>query len=189
MWPPLNRFLKERVRIDGKRELLQALWRCVPRHTTIRMHNATFRIPIQRDFDSRLIRRNKSLWMDEIIKGCYAISQGTFIDIGANVGQTLLKVKSLFADVVYVGFEPNIHCAGYISTLISSNNFQDCSIFPIGLGCEEKVTTLFYENHADPKATVIDNFRGNEHALRRQTVIIRHAAHLLPLSAYLILPS
>jgi FkbM family methyltransferase len=114
--------------------------------------------------------------MDEIIKGCYAVSQGTFIDIGANVGQTLLKVKSLFSDVVYVGFEPNIHCAGYISTLISSNNLQACAIFPIGLGCEEKVTPLFYEHHTDPKATVIDNFRGNEHTLRQQTVIIRHAS-------------
>ena len=175
MWLSLKRFVEERLGIDCKREILQALWRCVPRHTTIRMHNATFRIPIQRGFDSRIIRRNKSLWMDEIITGCYAVSQGTFIDIGANVGQTLLKVKSLFAAVAYVGFEPNIHCAGYISTLISSNNFQECSIFPIGLGCEEKIATLFYENHADPKATVIDNFRGNEHTLRRQTVIIRHA--------------
>jgi FkbM family methyltransferase len=113
--------------------------------------------------------------MDEIIKGCYAVSQGTFIDIGANVGQTLLKVKSLFSEIAYVGFEPNIHCAGYISALISSNNFQECAIFPIGLGCEEKVTPLFYENHTDPKATVIDNFRGNEHALQRQTVMIRDA--------------
>jgi FkbM family methyltransferase len=113
--------------------------------------------------------------MDEIIKGCHEVSQGTFIDIGANVGQTLLKVKSLFSDVVYVGFEPNIHCAEYISTLISSNNFQHCSIFPIGLGCEEKIAPLFYEHHADPKATVIDNFRGNEHTLQRQTVMIRDA--------------
>ena len=179
MWSPLNRFLKERLGIDGKREILQAFWRCIPRHTTIQMHNTTVRIPLQRGFDSRIIRRNKSLWMDEIIKGCYAVSQGTFIDIGANVGQTLLKVKSLFSDVVYVGFEPNIHCAGYISALIYSNNFQDCSIFPIGLGCEEKITTLFYANHADPKATVIDNFRGNEHALLRQTVMIRDAGKFL----------
>jgi FkbM family methyltransferase len=139
------------------------------------MHDATFRIPLQRGFDARIIRRNKSLWMDEVIKGCYAVSQGTFIDIGANVGQTLLKVKSLFAAVAYVGFEPNLHCAGYISALIASNNFQDCAIFPVGLGCEEKITPLFYEHHADPKATVVDNFRGNEHALRRQTVMIRDA--------------
>jgi FkbM family methyltransferase len=117
--------------------------------------------------------------MDEIITGCYTVSRGTFIDIGANVGQTLLKVKALFSDVVYVGFEPNIHCAGYISALISSNNFQECSIFPVGLGCEEKITPLFYEHHADPKATVIDNFRGNEHALLRQTVMIRDAGKFL----------
>jgi FkbM family methyltransferase len=113
--------------------------------------------------------------MDEIITGCYAVSQGTFIDIGANVGQTLLKIKSLFSDVAYVGFEPNIHCAEYLSALISSNNFQDCAIFPIGLGGEENITTLFYAHHADPKATVVDNFRGNEHALWRQTVLMRHA--------------
>jgi hypothetical protein len=96
MWSPLNRLLQERLGIDGKRELLQALWRCIPRHTTLRLHDATFRIPLQRGFDARIIRKNKSRWMDDIIKGCYAVSQGPFIDIGANVGQTLLKVKALF---------------------------------------------------------------------------------------------
>jgi FkbM family methyltransferase len=113
--------------------------------------------------------------MDEIITGCYAVSQGAFLDIGANVGQTLLKVKALFPDVPYVGFEPNIHCASYISALIAHNHLQACAIFPLGLGDADNITPLFYAHPADPKATVIDHFRGNEHALLRQPVLMRAA--------------
>jgi FkbM family methyltransferase len=104
---------------------------------------------------------------------------GAFIDIGANAGQTLLKVKSLFPQMHYIGFEPNTYCAGYVSEIIRANRFENCVILPIGLGDHDGICTLFCHNHSDPKGTVVDNFRGIEATLLQQPVLIREADTLL----------
>jgi FkbM family methyltransferase len=161
--------------IKIKRELIKAFWKILPKSIGMKMRQTTLRIPLQRGLDHRVLKKDGEQWMNMLIETIARHEQGAFIDIGANAGQTLLKVKSLLPHMEYIGFEPNIYCAGYVSQIIQANCFENCVIFPIGLGDKDSIATLFCHNHSDPKGTVIDNFRGREATLLQQTVLIRDA--------------
>jgi FkbM family methyltransferase len=117
--------------------------------------------------------------MDHIIKLICKFSKGAFIDIGANSGQTLLKLQSIISHREYIGFEPNAYCAGYINQIIRVNHFENCAIFPIGLGDKDTILPLFCHNRADPTGTVVENFRGPDPSLSQQLAIIREAGKFL----------
>jgi hypothetical protein len=56
-------------------------------------------------------------WMVDALRRLLFLRPGAaFVDVGVNIGQTLLKLKSLAPDIVYVGFEPNPFCALYART-------------------------------------------------------------------------
>jgi FkbM family methyltransferase len=165
--------------IKIKRELIKAFWKIVPRSIRIKVRQTSLQIPLQRGLDHRVLKTDGEQWMNILIETIARHEKGAFIDVGANAGQTLLKVKSLLPHMQYIGFEPNIYCAGYVSQIIQANRFKDCVIFPIGLGDKDSIATLFCHNHSDPKGTVIDNFRGREATLLQQTVLIRDAGAFL----------
>ena len=111
-------------------------------------------------------------WALEIISKLLPDCPGTFLDVGANVGQTLLKVKSCSPDGPWLGFEPNPTCVMYLEKLIEVNRFNACSIIPAGLGAETGVKELeFYDDDpADKAASLVKNFRPAQRILRRQWV-------------------
>lgn len=162
-----------------KRELLKVLWVFMPKTIKIKFDNIKFKIPIQYGLDHRIMGKNRERWMDDLIKLSYQCSTGAFIDVGANAGQTLLKVKSLMPQLEYLGFEPNTCCAGYINEIIQVNHFENCTIWPIGLGDRDAVVPLFCHHRADPTGTVVENFRGTDPALYKQMVLIRDARRFL----------
>jgi hypothetical protein len=61
-------------------------------------------------------------WMAELIKRLIQIRSGVFVDVGANIGQTLIKLRAVAPDVDYVGFEPNPTCFHYLTKLVERNN-------------------------------------------------------------------
>src|SRR5687767_11314100 len=60
-------------------------------------------------------------WMCDVIEKLLSVKTGGFIDIGVNVGQTLIKLKLVDANVSYIGFDPNPVCVFYTKTLIKKN--------------------------------------------------------------------
>lgn len=86
---------------------------------------------------------------------------GAFLDVGVNVGQTLVKVKSIDPDREYVGFEPNPVCVAYLQELVRDNGFANCTVVPVGLYTEDGVLALdlFSDSAADSSASLIENFR------------------------------
>jgi FkbM family methyltransferase len=86
----------------------------------------------------------------------------TFIDIGMNIGQTVLKVKSIDENINYIGFEPNVNCVNYIHNLIQINKLSNIKIYPVGLAKEVGFLTLFADNPFASGATMIKNFRKNQ---------------------------
>ena len=48
--------------------------------------------------------------MIDILKIVLPIENKKFIDVGVNIGQTLLKLKSVSSEIDYIGFEPNPIC-------------------------------------------------------------------------------
>jgi len=102
-------------------------------------------------------------WMIALLENLLRIKEGAFIDIGVNLGQTLIKVKGLEPCRPYIGFEPNPSCVFYAKEMIKRNSFKDCSIFPVGLFTENKVLSLecISNTEVDSSASIIQNFRGD----------------------------
>lgn len=97
-------------------------------------------------------------WMIDLFS-IINITEGTFIDVGANTGQTLLKLRAV-SNISYVGFEPNFNCVGYLHRLVSINNLENVTIIPVALSQNSEIKKLFsYSDSWDSSASVITNFR------------------------------
>ncbi len=101
-------------------------------------------------------------WMRNLLKKIsYKFTDAIFVDVGANVGQTMLKVISVNQDQKYIGFEPNPSCINYLYTLIQRNRFATVKIIPVALSVQTGLIDLvFYSSSiTDSTASIVPNFR------------------------------
>jgi FkbM family methyltransferase len=101
-------------------------------------------------------------WMYDVIRKLLERTSGAFVDVGANIGQTLLKVKMADRHRAYFGFEPNPVAVAYLQQLSARNRFTHTTIFPIGLSDHTAVVTLFLKDDVDPSASIVAGFRRPE---------------------------
>ena len=127
-----------------------------------KINGRNFKIPFT---GSKMGTDNLSLqerWFSDIFKELYQnFNEPTFIDIGMNIGQTVLKVKSISPNINYVGFEPNGVCTNYLYELINLNKIENIKVIPIGLGAFTSIQTLYADNKFASGASVIKDFRQN----------------------------
>lgn len=99
-------------------------------------------------------------WMQFVLKKLYN-REKTFLDVGINLGQTLIKLKSVEKDAGYIGFEPNPLCVNYANELISKNSFSNVTVFPVGISESSSVLklNLFDEAGHDSSASIVEEFR------------------------------
>jgi FkbM family methyltransferase len=101
-----------------------------------------------------------NLVMDEYwISDIYNIVKddyNTCLDLGANIGQTLIKLKAINPLCHYVGVEPNPNCLYYLYELIKANDFKNCQIVPAAIADGQKLDKLhfLYDEKADRSATI-----------------------------------
>jgi FkbM family methyltransferase len=109
-------------------------------------------------------------WMTDLLKKLLSANSGTFVDVGANVGQTLLKLRKVDKRRHYIGFEPNPTCVHYLSELVRVNKFQNTTIIPAGIDKETEIKKLniFYDA-ADASASFL-NEKG-EHLVEQKIVV------------------
>lgn len=100
-------------------------------------------------------------WMIDLLAAVLRQRSGAFLDVGVNVGQTLIKVKAIDSDREYIGLEPNPVCVFYTQHLIKANAFEKCILLPIGLFTHDDVLALdlFSDDATDSSATLISKFR------------------------------
>lgn len=92
-------------------------------------------------------------WMGELLQLMLGLRpRGTFVDIGVNVGQTLIKLKRLESGRPYVGFEPNPVCVNYLSVLVRENRFDDAQIVPVGIFDQPALLELLSPDEGDTAA-------------------------------------
>lgn len=92
-------------------------------------------------------------WMGELLRLMLGLRpHGTFIDIGVNVGQTLIKLKRLESRQPYVGFEPNPVCVNYLNVLVRENRFEDAQIVPVGIFDQPALLELLSPDEGDTAA-------------------------------------
>jgi FkbM family methyltransferase len=106
------------------------------------------------------LKQGRETWLDRLIGIILKNKSGTFIDVGVNIGQTLLKVKAIDLNQDYIGFEPNPSCCFYTSRLIQINKFNNCKIIPVGLADKSSLLKLFMRyGEDDPCASIVENYR------------------------------
>jgi len=100
-------------------------------------------------------------WMTAVITHLLKAKKGAFIDVGVNVGQTLLKLRSVDSNLKYIGFEPNPACVYYVQELIKANAFSNTTLVPAGISDEDHLLILnFYSDGAlDSSASIVKDFR------------------------------
>ena len=104
-------------------------------------------------------------WMTNTLRSLRPLFNGHFIDVGVNLGQTLLKAHAVFGHMEYIGFEPNPSCVNYVQELVKLNGIEQCSIFPMGVGTKTEVLKLnfFVSDKSDSSATIVEHYRPNSH--------------------------
>jgi FkbM family methyltransferase len=108
-------------------------------------------------------------WFFRALSRLLTCRSGAFLDVGVNLGQTLIKVKLIEPTREYIGFEPNPQCCQYTSQLIEANRFQRCTLVPVGLADSARMLTLFAKDDAvDPSASIVPGFRAPERYRRSQ---------------------
>jgi FkbM family methyltransferase len=105
--------------------------------------------------------RHWERWLDPSIERLLAGNQGCFVDVGVNVGQTLLKMRRLSPETPYVGFEPNLQALAQVQTLVRRRRMTGCTFYPMALGTTFGIADLRSRGgDADPAASVVEGFRG-----------------------------
>jgi FkbM family methyltransferase len=97
---------------------------------------------------------------------------GMFVDVGINLGQTLLKLRSVSPEFKYVGFDPNPECIAYVNALVRLNGFENTTVYPIGLSDRAAVLQLqsYADDTTDSMASLIQDFRPAQKVRRRSNV-------------------
>lgn len=119
-------------------------------------YGRTFRIPIVNGRKSYV----SEPWLADLIAVLFRLKEGAFIDVGVNLGQTMLKVAAADPTRGYLGFEPNPACADYAASLAAVNKLP-YTVIPAGIGVQTEILMLqmYRSKDTDPSASVVANFR------------------------------
>jgi FkbM family methyltransferase len=157
--PPLS----YRIGRKSAYHLATALRRTLNRLNTFRLNPycPDFKLPVfaATDFTNVFWRPT---WKTDLIKRLVSPDGGAFIDVGANVGQTLLDALVSHPTVQYIGFEPNPSCVFYLRTIIKLSEFNKCQLIPVGLSDETRCVPFYLSKDADTsdtRATILRDLR------------------------------
>jgi FkbM family methyltransferase len=141
---------------------------------TFSINGVPFRIPVIKGVGYQNVFMTE-MWMVEVIKRLLPLKPGAFVDIGANIGQTLLKLRAVSRDTPYLGLEPNPACASYVCEIIRANRFDHTTLVPVGISDARAILELdfFAEgNQTDSGASLVKDpeFRPGHPVVFRQPV-------------------
>ena len=138
-----------------KREVINALWKLLPRTSSLNLEGVRMKVPLRRELDRRVLSSKHEPWMGSLLRKILPLKEGEFVDVGANAGQTLLRYKSLCPEGVYVGFEPNYYAAAYVQDIIDLNGWRESIVVPAGIGDRNVISPLLLANPSDLCATLV----------------------------------
>jgi FkbM family methyltransferase len=163
------------------REFFSAINGIIPKSLTFRHSGRKWRIPnIPRSMD-RLMRPGREALVADWVKR-FIPKADIIVDIGANVGQSLILYRSLYPEAEYIGFEPNPVSSSVVCRLIAINDLKRCRIFTIGIGPVFDTQELLVHavNLDDPTATVVPDSHPGATACVKLPIVASPIQHLLP---------
>lgn len=116
-------------------------------------------IPIVRGLGLDLFRPPDEGLLRAIRHVASTACSGWYVDVGANLGQSLLLLLHAGLRRPYLGFEPNLDAAYYVHRLIEANGLADCYVLPVGLSSREGFAALHVNSRGDESGTVETEMR------------------------------
>lgn len=161
---------------------LQKLCRTIEEHAHVLTLNCR---RVKLPYLSGIIGGVSEPWMNSVLSKLFKNTPGTFIDVGVNLGQTLLHVKTLNPDRPYIGFEPNPDCCFYVNRLIEYNNFSEATLVPVGLADRSGLGVLHFIQDCchDSAGSIVEGFRDASRIQRKVFVPLydlKDSASVLP---------
>lgn len=104
----------------------------------------------------------KETWLDTLMSCCLPCDSGFFVDVGVNIGQTLIKYVKLKADNGYIGFDPNPDAIAFAERIIWLNRIQNAYLVSSGLAQSCGVGRLWIKTNYGSAATILEDFRSEE---------------------------
>jgi FkbM family methyltransferase len=116
-------------------------------------------VPIQNELGySFFIDNNTEKWIFDLLQFINSkFVVDSFFDVGVNIGQTLIKVKTINPQIKYVGFEPNFNCLQYTQYLVNLNKCTNVELLNIGLSNSNELVRLNAFGETDTRATLSSN--------------------------------
>lgn len=100
-------------------------------------------------------------WMRQVLEPILKYRDGAVVDIGANVGQTLVDMLHLDPRRDYLAFEPNPRCVRYLQYTVRSNSLTSCTVVPVALWDRFAIEYLHTSRsiRIDPGASLLQTLR------------------------------
>jgi FkbM family methyltransferase len=117
---------------------------------------------------------NSELWMGQILALLFKFKKEAFIDVGVNIGQTLMQVKSLDKQRLYYGFEPNPSCNMFVEELIRINRFENVKLIPVGLFTSNTLLELdlYYDDITNSGGSVIKDYWAYNNKKPHRSIVV-----------------
>lgn len=126
---------------------------------TVKQGGIQYKVPLINGVGFQNLIPNYEQWFHDIVDAVMQEQQGVFIDVGANTGQTLLKVVPKHRDISYFAVEPNPICTNYLEALCKLNQFDHVKIVETALSSETGELELLTRYQDDILATTTSDFR------------------------------
>lgn len=142
------------------RTLPYKILRRIRRNVSLKIGNRKLIVPIDNYGSMKAVLWQPS-WKTQIIRWLLLEYPDTFVDIGANIGQTLLDFISAGIKTDYYGFEPNIECLHFLNQIIHLNHLEKYNLLPTALSDKSSLLPLYliFNNQTDSSASILRNMR------------------------------
>lgn len=136
---------------------LTKLQRNFRKSSVISVDGKNFSIPHKGNFHLSHLDGHED-YLNDFIKAAVEMKSGTFVDVGVNVGQILLKLRSFDQAREYIEFEVSVSCCDYVNQIIDRNGIENSIIVPLGLSDSRSAIALHFSDLSDPQATLVGDF-------------------------------
>lgn len=127
-------------------------------HKKIRLNESFYKIPVMRGLNTSLLKIRPGFKTDLLEYISSKIKIDCFMDIGANIGQTMLEVYAWKKDIKYYGFEPSSTAFELLKELVRVNTLP-AELFPCACSSDSRPIKLFSFSETDVCATMTPEFR------------------------------
>lgn len=95
-------------------------------------------------------------YMLDVLRRQLESRPGIFIDVGVNVGQTLLKILAIDRQRAYIGFEPQIACCYDVGCFLNLNSLSNAAVLPVALSDSNEITAFYARDQYDEMASLVN---------------------------------